>query len=82
MKKCLLNPVTIYENGNRTSVSLSNVQLNVLNWLAERRGVDLQTYLAALIKVARKQDKRYSRSMGIRDGIIVELFGIIQEELG
>jgi len=77
MEKNILNIVNIWIDGHRTSVKLSNVQLNVAKELASFRDMKLTDYLVLLANASKNVDKKYSRSMGIRDGLIMELYQIL-----
>lgn len=77
MKQGILNIINIWINGHRTSVKLTDVQRNVAEELAGFRDMKLPDYLAMLAEASRDVDKNYGRSMGIRDGIIMELYQIL-----
>jgi len=77
MKQGVLNIINIWIDGHRTSVKLSNVQRNVAEELAGFRDMKLPDYLAMLAEASRDVDKNYGRSMGIRDGLIMELYQIL-----
>lgn len=77
MKQGVLNIINICIDGHRTSVKLTDVQMNVAEELASFRDMKLPDYLAMLAEAARDVDKNYGRSMGIRDGIIMELYQIL-----
>ena len=77
MKQGVLNIVNIWIDGHRTSVKLTDVQRNVAEELAGFRDMKLLDYLAMLAEASRDVDKNYGRSMGIRDGIIMELYQIL-----
>lgn len=77
MKQGVLNIINIWIDGYRTSVKLTDVQRNVAEELASFRDMKLPDYLAMLAEASRDVDKNYGRSMGIRDGIIMELYQIL-----
>jgi predicted DNA-binding ribbon-helix-helix protein len=77
MKQGVLNIINIWIDGHRTSVKLTDVQRNVAEELASFRDMKLPDYLAMLAEASRDVDKNYGRSMGIRDGIIMELYQIL-----
>lgn len=77
MKQGVLNIINIWIDGHRTSVKLTDVQRNVAEELAGFRDMKLPDYLAMLAEASRDVDKNYGRSMGIRDGIIMELYQIL-----
>lgn len=68
-------------DGHRTSITLSETQLSIVKDLAEFRNMKLNDYLVLLAKTAKDIDKRYSISMGIRDGIIMELHTLLKAKL-
>ena len=77
MKNESLKPRNIIVNGKRTTVKLSNIEMNVARDLADFHNMKLNDYLVALIDMANEIDKSYGRSMGIRDGIIAELYSLL-----
>ena len=77
MKEGVLNIINIWIDGNRTSVKLTDVQRNVAEELAGFRNMKLPDYLSMLAQASKEVDKNYGRSMGIRDGIIMELYQIL-----
>lgn len=79
IKKSVLNCINIFPNGKRTSVGLSNIQLQIAKELAMGYGMSLNDYLCLLVKVGQKEDSRYGRCMAIRDGLLVELYRLITE---
>lgn len=79
IKKSVLNCVNIFPNGKRTSVGLSNIQLQIAKELAEGYGMKLNDFLCLLVKIGQKEDSRYGRCMAIRDGLLVELYRLIAE---
>lgn len=79
IKKSVLNCVNIFPNGKRTSVGLSNIQLQIAKELAEGYGMKLNDFLCLLVKIGQKEDRRYGRCMAIRDGLLVELYRLITE---
>lgn len=81
MKKGVLNIINIWIDGHRTSVKLTEVQRNVAEELASFRNMKLADYLVLLVNASRDVDKNYGRSMGIRDGIIMELYQILYTTL-
>lgn len=79
IEKSVLNCVNIFPNGKRTSVGLSNIQLQIAKELAEGYGMKLNDFLCLLVEIGQKEDKRYGRCMAIRDGLLVELYRLITE---
>ena len=77
MKQGVLNIINIWIDGHKTSVKLTDIQRNVAEELASFRNMKLPDYLAMLAEASRVVDKNYGRSMGIRDGIIMELYQIL-----
>lgn len=79
IKKSVLNCINIFPKGKRTSVGLSNIQLQIAREFAEGYGMSLNKYLCLLIEIGQKEDKRYGRCMAIRDGLLVELYRLLIE---
>lgn len=79
IKKSVLNCVNIFPNGKRTSVGLSNIQLQIAKELAESYEMSLNDYLCLLVEAGQKEDRRYGRCMAIRDGLLVELYRLLLE---
>lgn len=79
IKKSVLNCVNIFPDGKRTSVGLSNIQLQIAKELAEGYRMKLNDFLCLLVKIGQKEDSRYGRCMAIRDGLLVELYRLITE---
>jgi len=77
IKKSVLNCVNIFPNGKRTSVGLSNIQLQIAKELADGYGMSLNNYLCLLVEIGQKEDSRYGRCMAIRDGLLVELYRLL-----
>lgn len=77
MKDDLLKCINVFIDGHRTSVKLTQTQLNIAKELADLHNMRLSDYLVMLIEISKDVDKRYGRSMGVRDGLITELYGML-----
>lgn len=80
MKEGILNIKNIFIDGRRTSVKLTDTQLSVARELALFRNMKLNDYLVLLAKTAKDIDKGYGMSMGIRDGLLMEVYSLLMAE--
>ena len=77
MKDDLLKCINVFIDGHRTSVKLTQTQLNIAKELADLHNMRLRDYLVMLIGISKDVNKRYGRSMAVRDGLITELYGML-----
>lgn len=80
MKEGILNIINILIDGHRTSIKLTDTQLSVARELALFRDMKLNDYLVLLIKIAKDINKGYGMSMGVRDGLLMEVYRLLMTE--
>jgi len=61
-------------DGRRTSITMSETQLDIAKKLAEENGKSLNTYIVEKIYDMKNENQSYGASQAVRDGIMKDLF--------